>query len=183
MPRFFVSAGDVRDGCARIAGADAAHLARSLRARRGERIVVVDDSGVEHGILLDTVDADAVTGTVEWSRPATGEPRCRVLVLQALAAEGMDEAVEALAETGAAEIWPLLTERTVARPDARRAAGRVERWSAIARQAAALAGRAGPMPVRPIRSLADALEDLPTDTRIASGAPKPRMAPLVGLFV
>jgi 16S rRNA (uracil1498-N3)-methyltransferase len=72
----------------------------------------------------------------------------------------MDAAVEALAEVGAAEVWPLLTRRTVARPDAERAARRVERWRAVAREAAALAGRARPVPVHAPQRLEEALAAL-----------------------
>ncbi|HEX3606744.1 MAG TPA: RsmE family RNA methyltransferase [Candidatus Dormibacteraeota bacterium] len=171
MPRFFVPAGAVTGGGAVISGADAAHLARSLRARPGERVTVVDDAGREHGVLLEEVGAERARGRVEWSRPATGEPRARVLVLQALPADGMDATVEALAEIGAAEIWPVLTRRTVARPAPDRAARRVERWSAIAREGAALAGRGAPVPVRAPRPLDEALAALPAGIRLLACAP------------
>jgi len=166
VPRFFLPAGALDGGSAVIEGADAAHLARSLRARPGERVTVVDAGGVEHGLVLEEIGPTLARGRVEWSRPATGEPAARVHVLQALPAEGMDAAVEALAEVGAAEVWPVLTRRAVARPDPVRAARRVERWAAIAREAAALAGRAGPMPVHPPQPLAGALAALPTGTRV-----------------
>src|SRR3989440_5353364 len=133
VPRFFVSVSDVSDGGVRIGGADAAHLARALRARPGDRIVAVDDTGVEHGLLIEGVDREVVSGVVEWSRPATGEPRCRVLVLQALAADRMDEAVETLAEAGAAEIWPVVTHRTGGRPEGGPAAARGQPWAGSAR--------------------------------------------------
>src|SRR5207302_1073386 len=100
VPRFFVPAAAVVDGHAVIEGDDALHLARSLRARSGERVVVVDDCGREHGIRLEQVGEDRVEGSVEWSRPATGEAEVRVHVVQALAKERMDDAVEALAEAG-----------------------------------------------------------------------------------
>jgi 16S rRNA (uracil1498-N3)-methyltransferase len=164
MPRFFLPPRAV------IEGADAAHLARSLRARPGERIVVVEAGATEHGVVLEEVAAARATGRVEWSRPATGEPTTQVQVLQALCAEGMDAAVEALAEAGAAAIWPVLTRRTVARPDAERAARRLERWRAVAREAAALAGRAGPVPVHPLQALAQALGSLPPGTRVLACA-------------
>jgi 16S rRNA (uracil1498-N3)-methyltransferase len=156
----------VVDGHAVLEGGDALHLARSLRARSGERIVVVDDSGREHGIRLEQVGEDRVEGSVEWSRPATGEAEVRVHVVQALAKEGMDDAVEALAEAGVAEVWPVLTERTVSRPDPARARGRVERWQTVAREAAGLAGRGAVPLIHPLLPLADALAVLPVGTRV-----------------
>ena len=103
---------------------------------------------------------------MEWSRPATGEAEVRVHVIQALAKDGMDDAVEALAEAGIAEVWPVLTERTVSRPDAARAAGRVERWRTVAREAAGLAGRGAVPVIRPLLPLAEALAALPIGTRV-----------------
>jgi 16S rRNA (uracil1498-N3)-methyltransferase len=166
MPRFYVSAEAVSDGRVIIEGADAAHLARSLRARHGERVVVADDGGREHGVVLDQIGVERIEGVVEWSRPSTGEARCRVHVLQSMPKDGMDDAVAALTEAGAAGIWPVVTERTVARPDMRRIELRQERWQAIAREAAGLSGRGSPPVVRRVMLLSDALAALPVGTRL-----------------
>ncbi|HXA28883.1 MAG TPA: RsmE family RNA methyltransferase [Candidatus Angelobacter sp.] len=182
MPRFFVPASAVGGGRASVDGDDAAHLARSLRATAGERIVVADDAGTEHGVLLDTVTAERCAGAVEWSRPATGEPGVEVHVVQALAKDGMDELVEALAEVGAASIWPVTTRRTVVRLDARRAEHRVARWNAIARNAAGLAGRARPPVVHPLRGIADVPAALPPNTRLMVCSPEAVM-PLNAVLV
>lgn len=170
MPRFFVPAAQVLGDRVLIAGDDAAHLARSLRAAPGERVVVVDDGGSEHRVRLTAVSAERVEGAVEWSRPAGGEPGVAVQVLQAIAKDGMDELVEALAEVGVAEIRPVLTRRTAARPDARRAEHRVQRWSAIARNAAGLAGRGAPPVVHAVHDLDAAVAALPESTRLLACA-------------
>jgi 16S rRNA U1498 N3-methylase RsmE len=72
---------------------------------------------VEHGLLLDEVTAVQVSGAIVWSRPIGGEPRLAVHVLQAVPAQAMDATVEALTETGAFTIQPVLTHRSVARPE------------------------------------------------------------------
>jgi len=166
VPRFFVPAGHLAGGRARLDGDNAAHLARSLRATPGEHVVVVDDAGMEHGVRLLSVSAAVVEGEVEWSRPVSGEPGLEVHVVQAVAKDGMDELVEALTEVGVAAVWPVLTRRTVARPDARRAAHRVARWEAIARNAAGLAGRGRVPVVHPVRELHEVPALLPDGTRL-----------------
>ena len=61
MPSFFVE----RDGGrAVIVGDDARHLARSLRARVGEEIEVIDPAGLMLTLRLDHVSAERVEGTV-----------------------------------------------------------------------------------------------------------------------
>jgi len=163
VPRFFIPADALHDGRAVIVGADAFHLAKSLRAQAGEEIVVVDSRGVEHGVVLDAVAADAVAGPVRWSRPATGEPRLRLHVLQALPRDGMEIAIDAMVQAGATSIRPVVTERTIARPDAARASRRLERWQAVAREAAGLAGRGAIPVVTAVAPLEAAITALPPD--------------------
>lgn len=166
VPRFFVDAGAVRDGVLRIEGDDAAHLARSLRVRPGERIVVVEDGRLLHDILVTEVLRTRLTGTVQRTEAASGESDAAIHVLQAIPARGMDDAVEALTIAGAFAIHPVLTERGVARPDADAAGRRAARWQTIAREAAQLAGRATAPIVSEPRSLERALAALPASCRI-----------------
>jgi 16S rRNA (uracil1498-N3)-methyltransferase len=166
VPRFFVDTDQVDSGRATLVGQDANHLSRALRASVGETIVIVEGGTMEHGLELDEVTPSRVSGSIVWSRPATGEPRLAVHVLQAVPAQAMDATVEALTEVGATTIRPVLTHRTVSRPDPSRVVHRLERWRTIAREAAQLAGRAAPPAVHPILPLREALQALPPGTRI-----------------
>jgi 16S rRNA (uracil1498-N3)-methyltransferase len=166
MPRFFVDSAAVSDGTVRLAGDDAAHLARSLRARRGEHLIVVEDGRHEHSVVITEITPEHVTGTIEWTRAATGESALAVHVLQSIPARGMDEAIEALSIAGAHTIHPVVTERTVTRADASASARRASRWNAIAREAAQLAGRARAPEVKSPQPLGAALSALPPRCRI-----------------
>jgi 16S rRNA (uracil1498-N3)-methyltransferase len=179
MPRFFVDAGQIADGRATLTAADSAHLSRSLRARAGETIVVVAGGTVEHGVLLEEVTPPRVSGRVIWSRAVSGEPRLAVHVLQALPAQAMDATVEALTEAGAASIRPVLTARSVSRPDVSRASHRLERWQRIASEAAQLAGRAAPPEIHPVLALRNALESIPAGVAVLACVARPEAAPIV----
>ena len=179
MPRFFVDAGTIEQGRVTLTARDSEHLARSLRARPGETIVVVEDARVEHGVVLDDVSPASVSGTVVWSRPVSGEPRLAVHVLQAIPAHEMDATIEALAVAGAASIRPVLTARTVPRLDAQRAVRRLDRWRAIACDAAQLAGRAAPPEVRAIASLGEALAALPGRSQVLVCVSSPDAIPIL----
>lgn len=141
-------------------GADARHLAGALRVRPGEMLRVVDDGGEEHGVRVTTVERGRVTGDVLWSRGAAGEPRLRIHVVQALVRE-MDEIVASLTEVGASDVHPVLTRRSISRPDPDRAAARLRHWQAVARAAAELAHRAAVPAVHPLTGLEGALAELP----------------------
>ncbi len=166
VPRFFVEPDQVSGGRATLTGADANHLSRSLRALAGETIVIVENGRIEHGLELDEVTPSRVSGAIVWSRAVDGEPRLAVHVLQAIPAQAMDATVEALTEAGAATIRPVLTHRSVSRPDPTRVIHRLERWRAIARESAQLAGRAAPPDVHSILPLREALSELPPGARI-----------------
>jgi 16S rRNA (uracil1498-N3)-methyltransferase len=165
MPRLFVSREQLSDRRLAVEGAPARHLAGPLRIRPGEVIRVVDDGGEEHGVRIDRVERARVTGSVVWSRPAGGEPRLRLAVVQALVRE-MDEVVAGLAEVGAAEIHAVMALRSVSRPDPERTAARLRRWNEIAREAAELAHRAAVPTVQAAAGVGSALDRLPDTSRI-----------------
>jgi 16S rRNA (uracil1498-N3)-methyltransferase len=179
VPRFFVDPDQVAGGRATMTGADANHLARALRALVGQTIVIVEGGSIEHGLQIDEVTPSQVSGAIVWSRPVTGEPRLAVHVLQAVPAQAMDATVESLTEAGAASIRPVLTHRTVSRPDPSRVVHRLERWRVIAREAAQLAGRAAPPDVHSIRPLRDAVDSLPPGARILACAIRQDAAPIL----
>jgi 16S rRNA (uracil1498-N3)-methyltransferase len=166
VPRLFIATDQVRAGRGAVLGADAAHLARSLRVRPGELVRVVDAAGMEHGLRVEVVADDRVEGPVEWSRPVAGEGPPRIHVLQALLKGGIDDAVDTLTQAGVNAIHPFVGERSVARPDARGAARRLERWRTIAREAAQQAMRGAVPEVHGATTLDGALEQLPADCLI-----------------
>lgn len=180
MPRFFLEPGSVADGVAVIGGDLGRHLTGALRLRPGETLRAVAD-GVEHGLVIERIEAGAAHARIVWSRPASGETQRPVAVLQAICKEGMDEAVDALAELGAAEILPVITEHTVVRLSGDRAARRTVHWQAVAREAAQVAFRAEVPRVHEVRSLREALAALPSGTRVLACSLQEETVALAGL--
>lgn len=129
--------------------------------------MVVDDAGREHRVLVDRVAPDTVEATICDSRAATGEPRRRIVLLIAVTRD-TDAAVAAATWVGAAEVWPVVTERTVVRLHPDRVASRVQRWQVIAREAAGLAGRGAVPRVASVRDLEAALADLPGELQLVA---------------
>ena len=133
MPSFFVE----RDGeRAVIVGDDARHLARSLRARVGEEIEVVDPAGLMLTLRLDRVSPDRVEGTVVAERPHNPEPLARIVIAIAhLPAPALELVLSRCTEAGAFAFHIVRADRSVAR------GAKPERWRTICREAAMLAGR------------------------------------------
>lgn len=133
MPYFFGR----RDGNrVWIEGADARHLARSLRARPGERIGVVQPEGRLLTVRLDSVSPTSVLGVVEEEVEHHPEPDRQVtLAVAMLPAPALDLVLSRCTEVGAAAFVLVAAERSVGR------GGRPERWTSVCREAAMLAGR------------------------------------------
>jgi 16S rRNA (uracil1498-N3)-methyltransferase len=119
-----------------IVDADAFHLARSLRARPGQEIEVVDPEGFMLTVRLESVSPTSVVGTVIAETPHQPEPPARVTIAVAnLPAPSLDLVLSRCTEAGAHAFVVFAADRSVGRGE------KVERWSFITREAAMLAGR------------------------------------------
>lgn len=145
MPRFFTQ--EVGETGARITGADAAHIARVLRMRPGEKLTVCDLAGSDYLCEIVSAAPDAVELRVLEKRPTVAEPGVRVTLFQGLPkADKMELIVQKSVELGVSRIVPVLTARCVSRPDASALAKKTARWQKIAFEAAKQSGR-GRLPV------------------------------------
>ena len=149
--RFFVPPGTVGNREALALPAIIAHqVQRVLRLHDGERLVLLEGDGIEQHCVLD-----GGTLRVVERHPAAGEPRHRLTVVQALLkGDGMEIAIRAATEVGAAAFRLVVTDRCVVRELSPR---KLERLRAVAREAAEQSER-GTVPevVAPV-PLADAI--------------------------
>jgi len=122
-----------------ITAADHRHLARVLRAQAGDTVTLFDGVGNEVEARITRVGR-AETELLIGAASARSAPREPLLVLLTAVPRGprMDLLVEKTCELGVSRIVPVLTERSVVRPDATRRG----RWQKIAREAARQCGRA-----------------------------------------
>ena len=136
MHRFFVPPGCIEGTDATLDGDVAHQLARVLRARPGDRIVLVDDSGWEYRIVLQHVGSHQARGTVEGRLRSRGEPRIRVWLYTAvLKGDRFETVLQKGTELGVSVFSPVLCARSV--PRGRDwGAGRYQRWRRIVSEAA-----------------------------------------------
>ena len=106
--RFFVPRGTVADRASLPLPGEIAHqVLRVLRMHDGERLVLLEGDGIEHDCRLDGGSLAVVE-----RRPAVGEPRHRLTIVQALLkGDALEAAVRAATEVGAAAFRLVLTER------------------------------------------------------------------------
>ena len=148
MHRFFVSPEHIDGDSIKLSGEVAAQLARVLRARTGEEIVLLDDSGWEYVVSLDRVTPQDIHGRVTDRLRSRGEPQSRITMYQAvLKADRFELVLQKGTELGISVFVPVFCERSVPRfkggdlPLRRR-----ERWQKIIKEAAEQSRR-GRLPV------------------------------------
>ncbi len=140
MPRFFVE--NIEGEMLTITGDDARHIGRSLRMRPGEELTLCDTCGTDCLCVVDTVSESAVTVRVVERRPSDTEPTVAVTLYQGYPkGDKLETIIEKAVELGVSRIVPVLTERSVARPDDKSAARKLERWQRRALEAAKQCGR------------------------------------------
>jgi 16S rRNA (uracil1498-N3)-methyltransferase len=143
MPRFFIP-GNVRLGrVATIEGRDANHITRVLRMGPGETIDIVDSSGKEYSALIKSGSEDRIIlDVVSEGREMCREPSVFITILQGLPkSDKMDIVVRRNTEIGVSRFVPVITERSVSRPEKAAQAKRVSRWRRIAEEASKQSGR------------------------------------------
>jgi 16S rRNA (uracil1498-N3)-methyltransferase len=113
-----------------------------LRLRAGEEITLFNGAGGEYCARLASLARERYTARVEAQRDVDREsPLSIILALGISSGDRMDYAVQKATELGAAEIWPITTERSVVRLSEARIDRRLAHWQSIAVAACEQCGR------------------------------------------
>ncbi|MET3208913.1 UNVERIFIED_CONTAM: 16S rRNA (uracil1498-N3)-methyltransferase [Paenibacillus sp. PvR008] len=137
MQRYFIPAEQFLEDHVIVAGEDARHIAKVMRGRSGDKIIVSDGVSREALAALDTIEQDHVTATIIEPLEMTSEPHVQVTIAQSLPkGDKMETVMQKCTEIGATGFVPFLSERTVVQYDAKKEGKRLERWRKIVKEAA-----------------------------------------------
>ena len=142
MHRFYLAPEHSQVASLCLSGEEAHHARHVVRVRPGERVTVLDGAGHEFLCDVQRYERDEARLTVVEKRfqPA---PPSQITLLQAVPkGKLMESIIQKATELGASRIVPLLTERVVARFDAREGARKAEKWRLVAREALKQCGSA-----------------------------------------
>lgn len=143
-----------------LTGSDAHHLGYALRADVGEHIIVADSERRVAEMEITGFTADTVSlRLVKELKADTESPLTLGLAMCLVKSDKFDFIVQKAVELGADFVQPLASENCVVKYDAKKMAARVERWQRIADEAAKQCGRTSLAEVRPIRPLAQWLQE------------------------
>ncbi len=139
MHRFYLAPDDWP--AATLTGSEAHHARSVLRMQPGDRAVLFDGLGREATAEVVSLDSGAVRLRV-LQEAVTPPLRARITLAQAIPkGKNMDLIVQKAVEIGAAEIYPLLSARTVVQLDSESAAQKQSKWQTVALEAAKQCGQ------------------------------------------
>jgi len=144
-----------------ITGDTAHYLLGVLRSHRGNRFVAVDPTGRECEVVVEACAGGELRGRIVSVREAAAEPTLQLTLYQALLkGKNFELVLQKCTELGVTRIVPMVTTRTIPRPDEERLEERGERWSKIVEEACRQCGRNRPPTLAQPVAWDEALADL-----------------------
>ena len=137
MPAYFILSQDIQDDSITITGDLLHHLRASLRLHLNEPLYLTDDRRRRHHAIVTDLTRERLTARILSSREGPEPPYPSLTLGQAiLKGDHMDWIVQKATELGVETIVPLVTHRSVVRPQEARVTNQTARWQRIACEAA-----------------------------------------------
>ena len=142
MPRFFVDKNNIEENRILINGADAHHIARSLRMAEGDEAIVCDGEGAEYRCTLTRIrDEECECSIIEALDSMTESPVSITLCMAYPKGDKLETVIQKAVELGCDKIIPFESSRCIKRPKAEKAEKQTARLQRIAEEAAKQCGR------------------------------------------
>jgi 16S rRNA (uracil1498-N3)-methyltransferase len=141
MHRFYIAPETWNSVAPMLSGSEAHHAREVLRMKAGEKLVLFNGQGRE--ITAEIVDLRGAEIRLRKLHEAETPPlQCRIVLGQAIPkGKNMELIVQKAVEIGAAEIGPIISDRTIVQVDSENAAQKQSKWQQIAIEAAKQCGQ------------------------------------------
>lgn len=159
MHRFYLAPENWHPDALVLTDSEAHHCRNVLRLEPGDKVVLFDGRGRE--LTAEITSADAAQIQLRKLHEAQTPPlRCRITLGQAIPkGKNMDLIVQKAVEIGAAEIAPIVSDRTVVRLDEESASSKQAKWQTVAIEAAKQCGQNWLPQVRTPQTLAQFFQE------------------------
>src|SRR5947199_2769557 len=141
MHRFYISQEEWRCPTLALRGSEAHHARDVLRMKAGEKIVLFNGRGREVTVEIAAFEDDEIR--LRKLHEAETPPLCCQIVLGQAIPKGknMELIVQKAVEIGAAEIAPIISDRTIVQVDSESVSQKQTKWQQIAIEAAKQCGQ------------------------------------------
>ena len=168
MHRFYVPPENWDPQGVALRGSEVHHARNVLRMQAGDKLVLFNGEGREFTAEIINV-ADHEIRLRKLHEAETPPLRCRIVLGQAIPkGKNMDLIVQKAVEIGAAEIAPIISDRTIVQVDSESASQKQTKWQQIAIEAAKQSGQNWLPRVHVPKKLAEffSTSDQPFDLRL-----------------
>jgi 16S rRNA (uracil1498-N3)-methyltransferase len=142
LTRVYVDSDLHTDSIIELARDTASHLAKVLRARSGDEVILFNGHGNQYAGRVDAVRGAKVSVAIGAAQPVDRESPLQITLIQCVPrGDRMDFVVQKATELGVAAIAPVLSQRSVVRLDSAQAASKLLHWQAVAISACEQCGR------------------------------------------
>jgi 16S rRNA (uracil1498-N3)-methyltransferase len=151
-----------------LRGSEAHHAQNVLRMEAGDKLVLFNGKGRELTAEIAVIADDEIR-LRKLHEAETAPLRCRIVLAQAIPkGKNMDLIVQKAVEIGAAEIAPIISDRTIVQLDSETASHKQTKWQQIAIEAAKQCGQNWLPRVHTPKKLAEffSASDHPFDLRL-----------------
>ncbi len=168
MHRFYVTPENWDSRALKLTSSEAHHARNVLRMQAGDKLVLFNGKGRELTAEIATFADDQIR-LRKLHEAETAPLRCKIVLGQAIPkGKNMELIVQKAVEIGAAEIAPIISDRTIVRVDSETAAQKQTKWQQIAIEAAKQCGQNWLPRVHAPKKLAEffSTSDQPFDLRL-----------------
>ena len=164
MHRFYIAPETWNSVAPMLSGSEAHHAREVLRMKAGETLVLFNGQGRE--ITAEIVDLSGAEIRLRKLHEAETPPlQCRIVLGQAIPkGKNMELIVQKAVEIGAAEIAPIISDRTIVQVDSESATQKQSKWRQIAIEAAKQSGQNWLPRVHTPRKLAELFSMAPEES-------------------
>ncbi|MEA3132449.1 MAG: rRNA (uracil1498-N3)-methyltransferase [Gammaproteobacteria bacterium] len=142
LTRVYVDAPLTAGAIVELPAETAAHLAKVLRARSGDPLILFRGDGREYLGAIESVRGSRVTASVGNGADVDRESPFAITLVQCVPrGDRMDFIVQKATELGVARIVPVLSQRSVVRLDESQKESKVAHWRAVVLNACEQCGR------------------------------------------
>jgi 16S rRNA (uracil1498-N3)-methyltransferase len=142
----------------------AAHVARVLRLKLNDQIIVFNGKGDEYLGVIESIDKRSLKICLKSCRQPHLESPLQITLVQGVSrSERMDYTLQKSVELGVNEIFPVTTQHMSVRLNAERIAKKQTHWQGVVNSACEQSGRVLVPVVHSVLSLHDCVEKLVSD--------------------
>ncbi len=143
------------------------HIAKSLRMKVGDTLTLSCGDGADYGCIIEEITASQVVLKKCYKQANESEPDVRVHIYQGVPkGDKLEDVIQKCTELGASAFTPVLTARSISRPDEKSAAKKQARYAKIALEAAQQSGRGIVPEVGKMTSLEQAVKNDGSELKI-----------------